>query len=203
MNRLVSWIYDPIMAATEAGGLRAWRAELLSQARGAVLEIGAGTGANLPLYGDQVERLVLCEPSPGMHAQLAARLGDREAELLAAPAEALPLPDASVDTVVSTLVLCSVADLEASLAEIKRVLRPGGRLLFIEHVAAQDRPGRLAWQRRLEPAWRCVAGNCHLTRRTGEAIAAAGLVPETLIRESLRKTPPFVRPSVRGVAVKP
>ncbi|MCO5168149.1 MAG: class I SAM-dependent methyltransferase [Planctomycetes bacterium] len=201
MTRLFAALYDPFMRRTERH-LAAWRAELLSRVAGRVLEVGAGTGANLPFYPRGLERLVLAEPDPHMRARLAARVARErpEAVVIDAPAEALPVEDGSFDAVVSTLVLCSVADLPRALAEARRVLRPGGALVFLEHVAADDRPRRLRWQRRLEPLWRRVAGNCHLTRRTHEAIAAAGFTLEACERESLRRALPFVRPSVRGVA---
>jgi ubiquinone/menaquinone biosynthesis C-methylase UbiE len=202
-------IYDRFMRGSEEACLRAWRGELLGEAAGDVLEIGAGTGANLPHYGDAVQRLVLAEPDRHMRAKLEARLKrtprrrTQRLETSAAPSDALPFADASFDAVVSTLVLCSVADVARTLAEIRRVLRPGGRLLFLEHVAADEDPSRLAWQRRVEPAWKLVAGNCHLTRRTAEAIRAARFDVAWERRESVRKALPIVRTSVRGVARRP
>jgi ubiquinone/menaquinone biosynthesis C-methylase UbiE len=124
------------------------------------------------------------------------------AEILDASLPTLPLEDDSCDAVVSILVLCSVPDLDRSLAEIHRVLRPGGRLAFLEHVAAENRPGRYKWQRRLEPFWKWFAGGCHLTRRTEDAIRRAGFEVESLRRESIRKAHPLVRPSIRGIARK-
>lgn len=203
MSRLFAAIYDPFMRGAEHACLAGWRAELLGHARGEVLEIGAGTGANVPFYTTAVTRLLLTEPDRDMLARLRSRLGlarTERAEALDAPADALPFGDASFDAVVSTLVLCSVADVSRVLAEVRRVLRPGGCLLFLEHVAADDRPGRLAWQRRLEPWWRRISGNCHLTRRTGEAIREAGFTVEREQRESMRKALPIMRPSIRGVA---
>jgi len=141
-----------------------------------------------------------------MRARLEERLSVcpvRAIEACAASVGALPFDAGTFDTVVSTLVLCSVPDLALSVADLRRVLRPGGRLLFLEHVAADDRPDRLAWQRRLEPFWMRVSGNCHLTRRSAEAIRDAGFRIDGEVRESVRRALPIVRPSVRGVAHLP
>ncbi len=189
-----------MLAAAEEACLAAWRAELLAPLAGEVLEVGAGTGANLPFYPPAVTRLVLAEPDPHMRRRLASHAPERAVEISDAATEKLPWPDASFDAVVSTLVLCSVRDPAAALAEMRRVLRPGGRLVFVEHVAADDNPGRLRWQRRVEPMWKRLMGNCHLTRRTGEAIRAAGFELESVRRESLRKVISVARPSIRGVA---
>jgi ubiquinone/menaquinone biosynthesis C-methylase UbiE len=203
MSRLFAALYDPFMRSAEQGCLERWRADLLSEAAGDVLEIGAGTGANLPFYPASVKRLVLTEPDAAMLQRLERRRGQARAERVEtrqAPSDALPVDTASFDTVVTTLVLCSVHDVARTLAEVRRVLRPGGRLLFLEHVAADDHPSRLAWQQRIEPFWTRLAGNCHLTRRTGDAIRQAGFVVERETRESVRKALPIVRPSIRGVA---
>lgn len=207
MPWIMAAIYDRFMQKTEEHGVRDWRAELLGDLRGSVLEVGAGTGINLAHYPPQVERLVLSEPDRHMRRRLEERLASDppsiDVELDGSSIEALPFPDGSFDAVVSTLVLCSVPDLAASLAEVHRVLKPGGRFVFLEHVAADERPGRLLWQKRIEPFWRWFAGNCHLTRRTGQAIEAAGFVVERSVRASMRKALPFVRPTVRGVARRP
>jgi ubiquinone/menaquinone biosynthesis C-methylase UbiE len=202
MSRFFAAIYDPFMRSAERACLGEWRAALLRDAVGDVLEVGAGTGANVPFYASSVHSLLLTEPDPDMLAKLRRRteLAHVRVEARAASVEALPFADASFDTVVSTLVLCSVRDVAGALAEMRRVLRPGGRVLYLEHVAADDKPGRLAWQRRLEPLWTRLSGNCHLTRRTGESIRAAGFVVERETRESMRKALPIVRPSIRGVA---
>ncbi len=135
-----------------------------------------------------------------------ARLRPRapsHAEVLSAPCESLPFPDATFDAVVATLLLCSVPDPARALAEIHRVLRPGGAFVFLEHVAAaDDAPSRLAWQHRIEPFWKHIAGNCHLTRHTGDTIREAGFVVEQETRESMRKAMPWFRPSIRGLARK-
>jgi ubiquinone/menaquinone biosynthesis C-methylase UbiE len=204
MSRLLAWSYDRLMHASEEACLAEWRRELLSDTLGDVLEVGAGTGANLPFYPSTLSRLVLAEPDLHMRARLHRRLhqSGRLVEISDAPASSLPFPDASFDTAVATLVLCSVPDPERALREIGRVLRPGGRFIFLEHVAADERPARLKWQRRIEPIWRRLLGNCHLTRPTGESIRAAGFRVDTETRASIRKTAPVARPSIRGVAVK-
>jgi len=204
MGRAMAALYDRVMRGSEEACLGEWRSELLARASGRVLEIGAGTGASLPFYTGAVSRLVLAEPDRFMRARLrrAAAGCPFEVELSEAGAGALPFAACSFDTVVSSLVLCSVGSLEGSLAELHRVLVPGGRLLFLEHVAAEERPHRLKWQRRVEPLWRRLAGGCHLTRRTEEAIGAAGFEIEEIVRESIRKAMPLARPSVRGVASK-
>ena len=120
-----------------------------------------------------------------------------------AAAASLPFADGEVDAVVCTLVLCTVPQPDAVLAEARRVLRPGGRLVFLEHVAAEDRPERLRRQRRLDHVWHHVAGGCRLTRRTGAAIVAAGFTVEDITTESARKAPTFVRTMIRGHAVAP
>jgi SAM-dependent methyltransferase len=201
---LIAKLYDGFMEETEAACLRQWRRELLEGAQGEVLEIGAGTGANLTLYPDAVPHVVASEPDPHMRAKLLAKTGD-EARFEVDPSAvgSLRMDAGRFDTVVSTLVMCSVDDPERALSDVYRVLKPGGRLLFLEHVAAVDNPGRLAWQRRIEPIWKRVAGNCHITRDTAATIEAAGLHIDTLTRESMRRALPWVRPSIRGIALKP
>lgn len=209
MSWLLARLYDPFMRATEEQALGGWRRELLAGLGGAVLELGAGTGANLAHYPPAVERLVLSEPDRHMRRYLRERVraAAPRARVVTARCEALPFGPDTFDAVVSTLVLCSVVDLERALSEAWRVLRPGGALVFVEHVAAEGRPGRLRLQRLLQPVWRRMAGNCHLVRRTADAIAAAGfdLTGEACLlrRESLRKALPWVRPTVRGIARKP
>jgi SAM-dependent methyltransferase len=147
--------------------MAALRRELLGSARGRVLEVGAGTGHNLSSYPAQVDELVLTEPDPAMLALLRRRVerSGSGARVAAAGAESLPFPDASFDTVVSTMVLCTVADADGAASELRRVLRPGGRLLFIEHIRAAD--ARLARrQDRLAGAWRAFAAGCNCNRDT-------------------------------------
>ena len=204
MPWLMARVYDRVMAGSEQACLHDWRRSLLAGLRGRVLEIGAGTGRSIPCYPEAVEQLVLAEPDPHMRRRLQDRVGDRrDIRVIDAAAEQLGEPDASFDAVVSSLVLCSVATVPRALAEIHRVLRPGGELVFIEHVAAWDDPRRLRWQRRVEPIWKHVAGNCHLTRDTERAILDAGFELEHIERDSLRKAMALVRPSIRGRARKP
>jgi ubiquinone/menaquinone biosynthesis C-methylase UbiE len=205
MSWLTAAIYDRAMRSTEEACMAEWRAEVLAGLRGTVLEVGAGTGANLPHYPPAVTRLVLAEPDPHMAKRLAGRLDGAAGrfDVSASSAEAIDRPDGEFDAVVSTLVLCSVADPARCLAEIRRVLKPGGALVFIEHVAAEGNPGRLKWQRRVEPVWRRLMDNCHLTRRTGEAIREAGFEIERLELASMRKAWPWARPTIRGLARKP
>lgn len=206
MSRLFAAVYDRLLAASEEACGREWRAELLREVRGTVVEIGAGTGLNLAHYPPSVERLVLTEPDAHMRRRLQARLVElgtpaaARAEIVAAPADALPLGDGEADAVVSTLVLCSVPDQRAALREVRRVLRPGGRFVFLEHVVTPEKPRRARWQRRLTPVWRRLADGCHLDRDTGAAIEAAGLVPGPVTRESMRKSAPIVRTMIRGHA---
>ena len=205
MSRFIAAIYDRLTQASEAECLQQWRADLLRHLAGKVLEVGAGTGLNIPYYPPSLSRLVLSEPDAHMRRKLSQKVRAQhwdQAEVLDASLEKLPLPDDGFDAVVGTLVLCSVPQLDHALAEIYRVLKPGGRFVFLEHVAAEDRPRRLKWQHRVEPFWKRVAGNCHLTRRTGEAILEAGFTIVDIKRESMRKAWPLVRPTIRGVALK-
>jgi ubiquinone/menaquinone biosynthesis C-methylase UbiE len=202
MLKPVVAIYDHAMRGMEDAGLSAWRRDLLAPLAGSVLEIGAGTGSNLPFYPPSVTSLVLSEPDQHMRARLvAASAGsDRKVEVISAPAERLPFPDGSFDAVVSALVLCSVGDQATVLAEIRRVLRPNGRFVFIEHVAAKGSPRQLRQQRWIEPVWKRLVGNCHLTRSTEDAIETAGFAFEWVERQGLPKAPPMIRPSIRGSA---
>lgn len=200
-GRAFSALYDRGLAASERAGLRQMRASLLAGARGRTVEIGAGTGANLGLYPQDVD-LLLSEPDPHMTRRLRAKAAaaGEAAEVLEAPAERLPLEDDSVDTAVATLVLCTVPDPAAALAEIARVLRPGGQLLFLEHVRAAE-PSLARWQDRLERPWRFFADGCHCNRDTVKLISATPLSVERLERLALPKAAPIVRPLVSGAAV--
>ena len=200
-GRAFSALYDRGLKATEDAGLREMRRELLTGAGGRVLEIGAGTGANLGLYPDAVESLALVEPDPHMTKQLREKLAAAPgaAEIVEAPAERLPFEDASFDTAVATLVLCTVPDPAAAVSELARVLKPGGRLLFIEHVRAED-PHLARWQDRLERPWKFLADGCRCNRDTVATLAASRFELGGVEREQLPKTPAIIRPLVRGSA---
>jgi len=197
-------LYDRAFKASEEAGLRDMRRQVLGEARGRVVELGAGTGLNFELYPRTVEELVLTEPDPHMAKQLRARVEESAptASVVEAPAERLPLPDDSFDTAVATLVFCTIPDPGAALAELARVLRPGGRLLFLEHVRAEDH--KLArWQDRLEKPWRFLGDGCHCNRDTVATIAASRLRLDEVEHGELPKAPPIARPLVRGSAVLP
>lgn len=204
MSRLIARYYDRFMAETEEACLRDWRRTLLADARGAVLEIGAGTGASIPFYGSLVDSVTFCEPDAAMRAVLEEKLRTApppfEHRVLGAPAEDLPFPDASFDSLVAMLVLCSVDDPDRAVAELRRVARPDARLYYLEHVAAEPGTRRRLAQGLIEPVWKRVAGNCHLTRTTEMTIAAHFDIEEQRA-ESLRKAFSFTRPSIRGTAV--
>jgi ubiquinone/menaquinone biosynthesis C-methylase UbiE len=196
--RLFAAVYDRMLKSSEEAGLHEKRRELLQEASGRTLEIGAGTGLNIDLYPDTARPLVLTEPEAPTARRLRERAGTR-AEVVDAGADRLPFDDASFDTVVSTLVLCTVPDQAAALREIRRVLEPGGRLLFLEHVRAEDE--RVAkWQDRILPLWRFTGRGCHPNRDTAAALREAGYAIERLDKGEFPKAPPIVRPLIAGVA---
>jgi ubiquinone/menaquinone biosynthesis C-methylase UbiE len=202
-GRAFAALYDRGLKATEEAGLRQVRRELLAGAGGRVVELGAGTGVNLDLYPDAVEDLVAVEPDPHMAKRLRVKLAGsrRAASVVEAPAERLPFEDSSFDTAVATLVLCTVPDPAAALAEAARVLKPGGRLLFVEHVRAEE-PGLANWQDRLEKPWHFLGDGCHCNRDTVATIEASPLTLKDVERGKLPKAPPIVRPLVHGSAVR-
>jgi ubiquinone/menaquinone biosynthesis C-methylase UbiE len=201
--RIFAAMYDRIMSSTEEAGLRADREALLAGARGDVIEIGGGTGANLPFYGAAVTSVTVTEPEAPMAKRLERKLeGHRgaPAELVIAPAEQLPFEDDRFDTAVSTLVLCTVADQQRALAEIHRVLKPGGMLLFAEHVRS-DSPRLARFQDRFNRVNRFVAAGCNCNRDTLDGISRAGFEVREVKHGQLSKAPPFVRPFIKGSAV--
>ncbi len=198
-HRVFAAIYDRLNARAERTWLGKRRADLVARATGVVLEIGAGTGANLTHYHG-VARVVAAEPDPAMRARLISRLNGATVpvEVSDAPAEHLELPDASVDTVVCTLVLCSVDDPDATLSELRRVLRPGGQLLVLEHVRGEGRRAR--WQDRVAPLWCRIGAGCHPNRDTLAAIKRTGFHLEHQESFDPPRVPPIIRPFVEVVA---
>lgn len=199
-SRIFAASYDRMIARSEKAGLADLRRRTLAAAKGSVLEVGGGTGANLPHYGAGVETLTITEPEAPMLRRLERRVGEEgsNAEVVEAPAERMPFEDDSFDTVVSTLVLCGVDDQAQALREVRRVLRPGGRLVFIEHVRSEE-PRLARLQDRLNFVNRFVSC-CDCNRSTLAEIEANGFEVEELERTELPKAPPFVRPLIVGTA---
>jgi SAM-dependent methyltransferase len=198
--RVFAAIYDPFLWVGELAGMRRHRHELLTHARGQTLEIGAGTGLNLAHYPDDLDPLVLAEPDLSMRKRLQAAVGrsERKARVIDARAEQLPFADASIDTVVSTLVLCTVDAPYRALGEIRRVLRPDGQLLFIEHVRS-DSATLARWQDRLARPWQRVAEGCRCNRATLELMDACGFRLDAH-RAAWRTMPPIIHPLAIGRA---
>jgi ubiquinone/menaquinone biosynthesis C-methylase UbiE len=195
-GRAFAWGYDRFQQRAEEAGMRESREEFLRSARGRCLEIGSGTGLNIERWPKDVD-LVLSEPDPHMAAQLRKKAGGRE--VVQAPAEKLPFDDASFDTVGLTFVFCTVPDPSAALAEIARVLKPGGRLLFLEHVRSPD-PGLARWQDRLHGPWYVFGHGCHCNRDTLAAIEGSSLQIEDARRGEVPGTVPLVKPMLVGAA---
>lgn len=172
-HRVFAAFYDRLVAPMERTVLGPIRSDLVAHLTGTVLDVGAGTGANLRYFRDAAT-VVAAEPDPAMRRRLTARLHEATVpvELSDAGAEDLPFPDASFDAVVFTLVLCTVGDPGRAIAEARRVLRPGGTLVALEHVRGHGRHARR--QERLDPLWTRVMAGCHLDRDTGAAIRSAG-----------------------------
>lgn len=205
MNRLGALLYDRfVMRRSQEAGLAELRRRALADARGDVLEIGAGTGLNLAEYPRTgITRLVLTEP----HAAMARYIEDKRdaspvpVEVVEATAEALPFEDGSFDTVTGTLVLCEADDPRRALDEIARVLRPGGRYLFLEHVRSDD-PALARSQDRWARVWKGFAGGCNCNRDTLATIAASGLDVESHRLGRFPKAPKVVSPLLSGSAVR-
>jgi ubiquinone/menaquinone biosynthesis C-methylase UbiE len=203
---LFSWcyaaLYDRFNAPAERAGLRQQRHDLLTAATGATIEIGAGTGLNLPHYPAAVSRLVLIEPDPQMRARLRRRVSRlaSAAEILDATGDQLPFPDASFDTAVVTFTLCTVPDQQAALGEISRVLAPGGRLLFLEHVRSAD-PRIAARQDKAPLPYRLIG--CHPGRDTLAEIRASALEVESATAGEVPKAPAIERAMIAGSARRP
>ena len=199
-RRVFAALYDMFNKGSEAAGMREERRQLLAGAEGVTIEVGAGTGLNLDHYPQAVTRLVLAEPDRHMRRRLRRRVDalDRVAEVIDASADRLHFPDATFDTAVVTLVLCSVPDQEVALAEIARVLRPDGRLLFMEHVRSGE-PKVAKRQDRFRPLYNIVGG-CNPNRETLAAIEASALRVESVRHGQVPKAPKVERPMIVGTA---
>jgi ubiquinone/menaquinone biosynthesis C-methylase UbiE len=170
----------------QQAAMQPFRERLIGAAEGRVLEIGIGSGLNLPLYGPTVREVIGLDPSPELlhMARDRAAVAPVSVKLLEASAEAMPLDDASIDTVVTTWTLCTIPDAPRALAELRRVLRPDGALLFVEHGRAPE-PGVARWQDRLDPLWRRVAGGCHLNRKIDDLVSGSGFRIDALTNARL------------------
>jgi len=200
-------IYDRLLDESERKGLADLRGELLTQASGSTLELGGGTGANLAYYPPAVTSLVVTEPDPHMAKRLRARLaaespGLASVEVAEVRGESLPYDDETFDTVVATLVFCTVQDPAAVAAEAHRVLKPDGKLLFIEHVRDDEGTGRARWQDRLERPWGWFSGGCHPNRDTGPLLAATFGDARIERGEFPGSGTALVKPLVSGIAVR-
>lgn len=204
-GRLFTAWYGFGMRLIDESGLRETRREVLAGASGRTLEIGCGTGANLYLYPPQVDELVMAEPDAHMQKALRRKLSERarsNTELVQAPAEKLPFEDSSFDCVSCTMVLCTVPDPAEALAEVARVVKPGGRFLFLEHVRSED-PHFARRQDRLERPWRFIADGCHCNRDSLATIESSPFTVEDFRRGHMPRGPLFMKPLVYGSAILP
>jgi len=200
-SKLSARLYEPFLWLGEKTGFERWRKKVIGQASGSVLELGAGTGLNLKHYPSGLERLVLVEPDFHKAKLLAEKPvpAGVDVEIVRAPGEMLPFEDDSFDMVVETLVLCTVADPESTAAEIRRVLKPDGRFLFMEHVRS-DGPRLGPWQDRMEKTWMKIADGCHCNRRTVPMLRNNGFDVEVTAEQDKFPMPPVARPIVSGIA---
>jgi ubiquinone/menaquinone biosynthesis C-methylase UbiE len=200
-GRVAALGYDWLLNASEKAGLADRRHELLASASGRTIEIGAGTGLNLAHYPPAVTELVMVEPDRHMAKRLRSRVENslRIAQVTQSPGERLPFPDGSFDTAVMTLVLCTAPDPQAVLNEVARVLAPGGRLLFLEHVRADD-PQLARRQDRWHGPWKLFGNGCHCNRPTLQTIEAAPFDVDDVEHGEVPKAPSIVSPMIVGSA---
>jgi SAM-dependent methyltransferase len=207
-ERLFAAYYPKLVERSERAGQRETRRQLIAEARGRTLELGAGSGLNLRHYTAAVTELIITEPSPHMLAHLRTELRERPPaagswKLVEAGAEELPFEDGSFDTVVCTFVLCTVPDPDRAVAEVARVLAPGGRMLFLEHVHAGEGTALGRFQDLVELPHRYLAAGCYPNRRTGELLERSTLEVERLERGRQPASVPTVRPTIIGAARAP
>lgn len=177
-DRILPWLMQLAMRQAQ---LVPYRTRVVSAATGRVLELGIGPGLNLGFYGPNVTQIIGIDPSPKLLevARDAGRQHSSQLELIEGSAEAIPLDNASVDTVVTTWTMCSIPDVNRALSEARRILRPGGQLLFVEHGRAPE-AGVQWWQDRLTPPWKVIAGGCHLNRAIADLIRSNGFAVQDL-----------------------
>ena len=203
MSFITAYLNDRLSARSEKTFLKSWRRELLKHVYGEVLEIGAGTGANIEHYSDQITRLVLTEPDKHKRRIMEKKISDKgrdNVQITDGTAEQISAEDESFDCVVAFIVFCCISNPGTALEEIKRVLKSGGYFIFLEHVAAPEGTSIRRWQNWLNPIWRIVGDN--INRETEEAIIRAGFTMKEITRESIPKALPIYRPSIRGIAEK-
>ena len=201
-NRILPHIIDK---ACSMGQVMKLRSQIVPKAKGRVLEVGMGSGINLQFYNrDQVDMVYGLEPSEGMRRKAVRNLSRSpvRVEWLDLPGERIPLQDNSVDTVLLTFTLCTIPDWHTALQQMKRVLKPGGDLLFLEHGEAPQDPTR-KWQHRITPGWRKVAGGCHLNRQIAELIEHAGFEIQELENLYMPNAPKIAGYIYKGRATKP
>lgn len=198
-DRILPYLIELSMADSILGS---YRRDVLAAVSGDVLEIGFGTGLNLPYYPDQVRQIVTVDPNPGVHrlAQRRINASPITVDHRMLSGEALPMADHSFDSVVSTFTLCSIPNIEQALAEIYRVLKPGGRFFFVEH-GLSDEPSIQAWQHRLTPLQKRIAGGCHFDRDMSQLIEQQFDQVE-LEAAYAKKVPKVAGYFYRGVAIK-
>ncbi|MBD2106295.1 class I SAM-dependent methyltransferase [Nodosilinea sp. FACHB-13] len=198
-DRILPYLIELSMADSILGS---YRRDVLADVSGDVLEIGFGTGLNLPYYPDQVRQIVTVDPNPGVHrlAQQRINASPITVDHRMLSGEALPMADHSFDSVVSTFTLCSIPKIEQALAEIYRVLKPGGRFFFVEH-GLSDEPSIQAWQHRLTPLQKRIAGGCHFDRDMGQLIEQQFDQVE-LEAAYAKQVPKVAGYFYRGVAIK-
>lgn len=204
-HRIFAAAYARLAPVMERGPVGAARRDLLAPLTGRIVEIGAGTGENFKHYSPVVTQVMATEPDKHMarRARTAVANAATRVELVIAPAEALPFNDGTFDAAVATLVLCSVREPEVALAEIARVLKPGGSLVFFEHVRSEDSERLGRWQDRLARPWSVCGAGCRPNRRTANAIETAGFEMTEFTAQDLPGTPAIVRPHIRGEARSP
>ena len=199
-EKIFPWLVDHLVVGEE---LEAIRDRVVARASGHVIEIGSGTGANFMCYSDSITSLTTIEPNPGMNRVARRRIKYTEfpVDTRELGCEALPMKDASFDCAVTTLTLCSLSDVDESLREIYRVLKPGGRFLFLEHgLSESDSVGQ--WQRRITPLQRRICDGCHLNRGIDSLIRGAGFNVDEMTNYYLEKVPRVFGYMYEGVATK-